>query len=140
MSDRDLTHLHPDLQPLCQKFLDQCRAERIDAFITQTYRSPAEQDADYAQGRTTPGHIVTNARAGQSKHNFTLDDGTPASKAFDFGIKDDETGELDWDASDARWQRAIAIGEALGMVSGSRWHSIVDTPHFEIAEAVAPTA
>lgn len=131
MSDRNLDHLHPDMKPLCQDFLVQCMAEGINAFVTQTYRSDAEQNADYEQGRTAPGHIITNAKGGQSPHNCTLPDGTPAAKAFDFGIKLGD-GSLDWDASDGQWQRAIDIGEGLGMVSGSTWHSIKDNPHFEL--------
>jgi hypothetical protein len=38
--------------------------------IAQGYRTIEEQDALYAQGRTTPGNIVTYARGGQSNHNF----------------------------------------------------------------------
>ena len=131
MSDRDLNDLDPALLSLCQQWLDACHAQGINVFITQTYRSDAEQDADYAQGRTTPGNIITNAQAGQSAHNCTLEDGTPASAAFDFAIQG-ANGVLDWDASDPAWQTAISIGEGLGLVSGSTWHSIKDTPHFEL--------
>lgn len=125
------TDLSPELQPLCQQFLTSCKAVGINAFITETYRSPAEQDLDYAQGRTTPGNIITNARRGESPHNTTLVDGTPASKAFDFAIQTD-SGELDWNASDSAWQIAIKIGEALGLISGSTFHSIKDAPHMEL--------
>src|SRR5215216_3338638 len=42
--------------------------------ITSAFRSHAEQNKLYAQGRPkepgyTPGDVVTNARGGQSKHN-----------------------------------------------------------------------
>ncbi len=37
--------------------------------VAQGYRSIAEQNRLYAQGRTLPGPIVTNARGGQSNHN-----------------------------------------------------------------------
>ncbi len=40
--------------------------------IAQGYRTNAEQDALYAQGRTTPGSIVTWARGGESIHNQGL--------------------------------------------------------------------
>lgn len=133
MSDRALADLHPDLQPLAQKFLDNCKEAGIDAFITETYRSQADQDADYACGRTKAGKIITNALYGQSPHNCTLSDGTPAAKAFDFVIQD-ATGVLDWDASDSEWRAAIAIGEALGLVSGSTFHSPKDSPHLELAD------
>ncbi len=41
--------------------------------VAQGYRTWAEQDALYAQGRTTPGPIVTWARGGESMHNLGLD-------------------------------------------------------------------
>ena len=99
--------------------------------ISQTYRSNAQQDADYAQGRTVPGKIITNAKAGESPHNCTLDDGTPASAAFDFFILDENDNKCDWNATDAQWQEAISIGEALGLVSGSTF-AIKDNDHFEL--------
>lgn len=132
--DRNIAHLDDRLQPLAQQFLAQCHAENIPAFITQTYRSSADQDADYAVGRTPPGpHIVTNAKGGQSPHNCCNDDGTPGARAFDFGIENPD-GTCDWNPSHPVWQRAIAIGKALGLVSGSDWHSIKDYPHFELPD------
>ena len=40
--------------------------------IAQGFRTFAEQDALYAQGRTKPGAKVTNAKGGQSIHNYGL--------------------------------------------------------------------
>lgn len=48
--------------------------------LTCTHRSNEEQNDLYAQGRTKPGKIVTNAKAGQSPHNFL-----PA-RAFDIAF------------------------------------------------------
>lgn len=131
MTDRTLADLHPDLQDLCEKFLNACQALGLDVIITETYRSKGEQDADYAKGRTVDGKIITNARGGESPHNCTLPDGTPAAKAFDFAIKDD-AGNLDWDASDSRWKQAISVGQCLGLTSGSTFHHISDSPHMEM--------
>jgi peptidoglycan L-alanyl-D-glutamate endopeptidase CwlK len=142
MSDRNLSDLDPKLQPLCQQFLANCKTAGLRAIITQTWRSYANQDADYACGRTAPGNIITNARGGLSPHNCTDDGtatGTPASKAFDFALYDDGDNALDWDASDPDWQKAIAIGEALGLISGSTWHSLKDSPHFELPNWNQPT-
>ncbi|WP_375416781.1 M15 family metallopeptidase [uncultured Hymenobacter sp.] len=54
--------------------------------ITECYRSPERQDELYAQGRSTPGAIVTYKRGGESNHNrrptpaidvaFQLEDGS----------------------------------------------------------------
>ena len=40
--------------------------------FTWVLRTNEEQDAFYAQGRTKPGTKVTNAKAGQSYHNYGL--------------------------------------------------------------------
>lgn len=133
---RTITSLDPRLQPKCSQFLAQCAAENINVFLTQTYRSNLEQDTDYAQGRTAPGKIVTNARAGQSPHNCTDVLGNPAARAFDFGIKNKD-GSLDWNAADTQWKRAIDIGVSLGLISGSGFHTsdgklLADNPHLEM--------
>lgn len=136
MADRSLIDLHPHLAVLLTKWEEATNATiaPYEVGVSQTWRSWAEQDADYAQGRTTPGHIITNARGGESPHNCT-DDGTatgkPAAKAFDFFIIGPNS-QLDWNAGHPCWQRAIAIGESLGLVSGSEFHSIHDGPHFEL--------
>ena len=137
MSDRSIRDLCPSLQILAGEFIAKCnddpvfKVRELTAFIDQTYRCEADQNADYAKGRTVPGEIITNAQYGQSPHNCVNADGTPAARAFDFAIQNGN-GTLDWNASDPAWQRAIAIGEGLGLVSGSTWHSLKDTPHFEL--------
>jgi peptidoglycan L-alanyl-D-glutamate endopeptidase CwlK len=40
--------------------------------LTSGYRSKKEQNELYAQGRSKPGQVVTNAKAGQSYHNYGL--------------------------------------------------------------------
>lgn len=131
MTDRLITDLCKELQPLAQQFIDNCKTAGINAFIDQTYRGEDDQNADYASGRTAPGHIITNAQYGQSPHNCTNPDGSPGARAFDFGIIG-QNGVCDWNPCDDQWQKAIKIGEALGLISGSTWHTIVDNPHFEL--------
>lgn len=136
MPSRLITDCHPVLQPLAREFLDRCKVLEVRAFITCTYRSNAEQDQAYAQGRTKNKgtHIITNARGGESPHNCTLhNDGvTPGARAFDFAIYlGDQGQELDWDADDDDWKNAIAVGEALGLVSGSTF-SFKDYAHMEL--------
>lgn len=133
MTDRSLDDLHPDLKILCLYWLDKCHAQSINAVVYFTWRSVSEQDALYAQGRTAPGKIVTNARGGQSKHNFTLPDGTPASKAFDFFIARPD-GSENWDWQSPEWQGAISIGKGLGLQWGGDWTGgFKDYDHFQIS-------
>ena len=93
-------------------------------------RTYAEQDALYAKGRTAPGAKVTNAKGGQSNHNFGI--------ALDFGVfqggkyLDDGTPEQQLKA--ARIHRAIgtALAERHKLEWGGTWKGITDEPHFEI--------
>lgn len=129
MPSRKLTDLHPTLQPIAAKFLARCKAAGLDILITCTHRTGAEQDALYAQGRTTPGAKVTNARAGQSKHNTMLK-GVPASEAFD--IVPLINGKPEWSAKHPAWAAAGKIGEDLGLSWAGRWLSFKEMPHFEL--------
>lgn len=131
MASRKLSDLHPDVQPLAQKFLDKCAAEDIDILVTCTYRSPKEQNALYEQGRTKPGRIVTNAKAGQSKHNHEIA-GFPASKAFD--VVPLRGGKPVWGTQGddlTLWTRIGEIGESVGLEWAGRWKRMREFPHLE---------
>lgn len=99
---------------------------------TRTYE---EQAALFAQGRTVPGPIVTDAPQGYSNHNFGI--------AFDLGIFDPVGKYIDdlpqdepasWTEKDVSgYYRLLApIGVALGLVWGGDWSSIDDEPHYEM--------
>ena len=130
---RKLSDLRPDVRAKCEAMLAACDAEGIDLLVTCTFRSHAEQAALYAQGRTAPGRIVTNAKPGQSKHNH-LEGDTPASLAFDVvPLKDGKpvwgTAGLDGQV----WQRVGAIGKAQGLDWAGDWRTFKEYPHFEVA-------
>ena len=76
INSRSLSDLNPKVAAMCSEFINRCKAEGIDVLITSTYRDAESQNALYAQGRTTPGKKVTNAKGGQSFHNWKV--------AFDF--------------------------------------------------------
>jgi peptidoglycan L-alanyl-D-glutamate endopeptidase CwlK len=134
---RSLNDLHPAMQPLAAECLNNCKAAGIDLLITCTWRSAAEQDALYAQGRTTPGRIVTRAKAGQSKHNHTLA-GRPASLALD--VVPLRLGKPVWAASDAIWQDVGRIGKACGLEWAGEWTRMREFPHFQHPNAKAIAA
>lgn len=111
------------MQPLVQRQADKIVAEmaRIGhpVRIVQGYRSIEEQDKLYAQGRTTAGAIVTNARGGQSFHNYGV--------AVDFVfIKEG------WNATDTLWSLLGKVGKNQGFEWGGDWTGFVDRPHFEM--------
>lgn len=134
MASRNITDLDPTLQPIAQEHLQQARDLPGGAhmFLTCTYRSNEEQNEDYAKGRTAPGNIITWAKAGESPHNCTLADGTPAAKAYDIAIENAD-GTLDWSGSSVAWQEAISIGQELGLESGTTFPpGKQDRPHFQL--------
>ncbi|MDR5813850.1 M15 family metallopeptidase [Caballeronia sp. LZ033] len=130
MPSRQISDCHPALQPLATQFLAQCKAAGLDVILTCTYRSGAEQNALCAQGRAASEHIVTNAKAGQSRHNTTLN-GKPASTAFDF-VPLDAAGQCIWNASNADFKKAVAIGKSLGLEWAGDWRSFVEYVHFSL--------
>jgi peptidoglycan L-alanyl-D-glutamate endopeptidase CwlK len=134
---RSLNDLHPAMQPMAAEFLNNCKAAGIDLLVTCTWRSGAEQDALYAQGRTTPGSIVTRAKAGQSRHNHTLS-GRPASLALD--VVPLRLGKPVWAASDAIWQDVGRIGKACGLEWAGEWKRMREFPHFQHPNAKAMAA
>lgn len=91
--------------------------------LTCTYRSPAEQAALYASGRTKPGPILTNCDGTlkASKHNRR-----PA-EAFDLAIL--SGGKTLWD--EGSYRELGAIGIALGLKWGGNFKTLKDCPHFE---------
>lgn len=96
--------------------------------VTCTLRSSAEQTALYAQGRTAPGHIVTDAKAGQSAHNYGL--------ALD--VVPMVNGKPDWNGADPVWATVGKLGQAAGLEWLGAPHSqFVEMAHFELPNWVS---
>ena len=115
----DRSKLHPWLDQKLTVLLRKCAKKEIYLIITEGFRSKEYQDSLYAQGRTKPGKIVTNAKGStySSQHMWGV--------AFDIAIND---SKLLYDAATIRKVAVIAKGIGLGW--GGDWKSIVDTPHF----------
>lgn len=78
----------------------------------------------YARGRTTQGTVVTNAKGGQSYHNYRL--------AFD--VVPLINGKPLWSTSINDmpiWQRVGAIGKGCGLEWAGDWVSFREYPHFQ---------
>jgi peptidoglycan L-alanyl-D-glutamate endopeptidase CwlK len=142
MASRRIEDLHPDLQPLARLFLERCAARQVDVLIVCTYRSGDEQASLYAQGRGTPGPIVTNAKPGQSKHNALGRDGRPAARAFDAVPllngkpiwEDPRDKDTDW-RNDFGWRVMGEVAAELGLVwYGAPGARFPEAPHFQLAE------
>lgn len=125
VSSRNPTDLNPDLAQrwaLAKAEFARRFPNLPQPFITQTYRSQAEQARLYAQGRTTPGNIVTYAQPGQSLHNYY-----PAL-AFDIAFHNPD-GSVNWNEN--LFSTFAGIAKFYGLAWGGDWTGFKDTPHFE---------
>lgn len=81
-----LAKLHPDMQSFTRRVLEAARREGLAPRLISGRRTCAEQNALYAQGRTSPGPVVTHARGCQSWHvqGRAVDFEIPGGKAADY--------------------------------------------------------
>lgn len=114
--------LHPSIREDVKRFLEIAKQGGINLRVTSAYRNFNEQNELYAKGRTKPGKIVTNAKGGESKHNYGV--------AFDVVIMDN--GQPVWNYNDPRWNEIGDLGKKFGFVWGGDFKSIKDKPHFEM--------
>ena len=121
INSRSLDDLLPPVRQRVERFLANAKAQGIDLLVTSTYRDNASQEALYAQGRTAPGRIVTNARAGQSFHNHRC--------AVD--VVPIRNGKPVWDAKDAVWQAVGRLGKEAGLEWAGDWKRFREMAHFQ---------
>ena len=124
INSRKLEDLNPVVEEKARDFLALCKAEGIEVIVTSTYRDAESQKALYAQGRTAPGRKVTNAKSGQSWHNWRV--------AFD--VVPLRNGKPVWGTTgeDLKlWQRIGAIGKSCGLEWAGDWRTFREFPHFQ---------
>ena len=119
-SEKVIGSLHTRVQPYARALYFKVREHDLVINIISGLRTYAEQDKLYAQGRTLPGNVVTNARGGFSHHNFGI--------AFDVGLfeRNEYLGES------PMYKAVGALGQELGLEWGGNWRTTVDQPHFQL--------
>ena len=128
-ANRNPDLLHPDARMAWLRLAEAALALGRPIFLTEGWRSPARQDALYAQGRSAPGKIVTNARAWESWHQ--------TGRAVDFAFQHGSPF-----SPEHPWEHVGQMAELLGFEWGGRWKR-PDRPHLQmtgglsLAEAVA---
>lgn len=129
-SDR-ISLLHPAIGTEVYELIslaDGLISKAITIRIVQGLRTFEEQDNLFAQGRTRPGKIITQAKAGQSFHNYGL--------AFDFCFLVNGK-ELNWDTEKdfdgdqiPDWFEVVKVFEKEGYEWGGEW-KFKDYPHLQ---------
>lgn len=122
---RDITKLHPRLQTMIVRLKELCELNGLKIGIGDAFRTTEEQNALYAQGRTTLGNIITNAKGTtySSAHQWGI--------AFDF-YRDDGTGA--YNDSDDFFTKVGNLGQSIGLEWGGTWTSFVDKTHFQLPD------
>lgn len=133
-----IQEISPELREELTKIYEECCLALTGRAILRfayVFRSFQEQAVLYAQGRTRPGKIVTNAKPGQSIHNYryavdivllkdTDGNGTFETASWETNVDFDGDGKSDW-------MEVVAIFKKYGWAWGGGFKSIVDKPHFE---------
>ena len=119
-SEGVIATLQPEVRPYARALVSKAAGIGITIKVISGLRTYSQQNELYAQGRTKPGRVVTNARGGYSNHNFGI--------AFDIGVFE---GAKYLDES-PKYKAVGALGVELGLEWGGNWKTIQDQPHFQL--------
>ncbi|MFD0862491.1 M15 family metallopeptidase [Sungkyunkwania multivorans] len=127
-TNRRIRNLHPIIRDKVSGAINRLDRMGIKVRITKDghFRSFELQDELYAIGRTKDLHLpkVTNARAGESWHNYAL--------AVD--VVEIKNGKALW--SNPRWEIIAREFEREGFEWGGRW-TRKDRPHFQFRNGLS---
>ena len=117
--------IHPILRDELEKYYIECNnllPKGVRLRFAYVYRSVNEQNILFAQRPK-----VTNAKGGQSIHNYGL--------AFDIVILKDKDNNGTFETAsfdiDEHWMKVVKFFKAKGWAWGGDWKSFKDAPHFE---------
>lgn len=119
-TNRLLQTLEPKFRKKVVKLLVLARKKGIELRVISGERNCSLQNKLYAKGRyPSTGKVVTNAKCGQSAHNYKI-----AVDVVEF-----KNGQALWE--NPNWGIIGQIGVDLGLEWGGNWKRFVDNPHFQ---------
>lgn len=122
--------VYPPILPIINRIKQDCpRVVSQQIKITESFRSRKTQEARYNQGRSKPGKIVTNAKPGQSWHEYGLavDVCFLGPDPYLEGLKQSNEKRF----TDA-WNKFGELVIAYGFTWGGNFKLIKDMPHIEM--------
>lgn len=133
INSRSLEDLNIDMQEKAEAFIRACNEKNVPILVTSTFRDRESQDTLYASGRIAPGKIVTNARGGESYHQYRL--------AFDcyplIG------GKPLWEVFDSagkllpEWEVMKEAAGSVGLDWSGAWLYFKEYAHFQEADCLS---
>lgn len=138
-SSNNMGGVHPDLKKYTLELITRCYKEGILVQCSSGFRSFEDQARLYGQGRTSYWYkgkqygnrkepIVTNAKPGQSVHNYGL--------AIDYFLVTDDGLNAIWTVN-TKWKRVAEIGKSMGFEWGGDWKSFPDYPHLQYTKGLS---
>lgn len=116
---RGLEYLYPPFKEKIEQLVGMCKERGLNIGLGETLRTVEEQNEKYAQGRTKPGKIITNAKGTDynSQHQWGI--------AFDFfkNVKGSEFNDMLF------FEQVGALAKSIGLGWGGDWTSPKDRPH-----------
>lgn len=138
-SVRNMGAVNPRVKEYAIELIKRAYKEGIYVQISSGYRSFTEQAKLYGQGRSSyvyngrqygnpSKQRVTNAKPGQSIHNFGL--------AIDYFLVSDDGNDAIWSVN-SQWRRVAAIAKSMGFEWGGDWTSFKDYPHLQMTKGLS---
>jgi peptidoglycan L-alanyl-D-glutamate endopeptidase CwlK len=126
-SETNIITLIPDAQIEARRFLKWARNNNKRVKILSCTRTYAEQDTLYSQGRNgNPPPVITNAKGGQSNHNFGV--------AWDIGLFNND-GSYNTNDNDYKAFARLILSDITAIDWGGNWTSFKDYPHYQLKSA-----
>lgn len=120
INSKNINDLHPIIKKMAEDMVKKLSDQGINIIITSTYRDNESQNELYSHGRTKPGMKITNAKGGQSFHNYRV--------AFD--VVPVVNNKAVWNDTKL-WNKIGKVGIECGLFWGKNWKSFSECPHFQ---------
>ena len=120
-SQNRLNKVHPELKKRVTALIEALATQGLTVEVVQGLRTFQEQNELFKQGRSKPGQIVTNAKGGQSNHNYGL-----AVDLCPF-----VNGKPQWNDNNG-FIRIGAEAARQGLDWGGSWKKFIDKPHVQL--------
>lgn len=124
LSRIDTGLVYPPFLARLRALLEDAESQEHSYWVIEGYRSYGRSDVLFAQGRTSPGKVVTNARGGQSAHNFGI-----AADLVRDGFM--ERAGLQPDYRPPSYDLLGVLAPKHGLVWGGSW-AFRDLPHVQV--------
>ena len=131
-SKKNISKLHPSVRVEVSGIVDLCNSflnKKSTLEVIETFVSFDEQKTQYQIGRTIPGQILTNLKAGKSVQNYG------------FGLRVDlfvneislnVLSQKNWSAVEiSTWTEIVALFANLGWKCSGNWTNQIDFNYFE---------